>query len=70
MFFIQTVAALKLGEVSVEEICESCVKRIKRFEHLNALITDTTNDALQQAQKLASRPKEGTGKRFFNIRKV
>ncbi|KAL0969295.1 hypothetical protein UPYG_G00225180 [Umbra pygmaea] len=54
--------ALREGRISPVELCQKCLKRIKKTHHLNAYITVTEKLALKQAEEAEIRLRKGVSK--------
>ncbi len=55
----QLMLALRSGNTSALEVYEECLERLHRLEHLNAIVTATTEQAQIQAQLSHDRLKQG-----------
>ncbi len=58
----QLMQALRTGNTTVLEIYEECLDRLQRLQHLNAIVTATTEQAKIQAQQAHDRLKQGKPK--------
>ena len=56
----QVIRSLRQGKIDPVELYEQSVERMKRLEHLNAIITATTETAQQQAQHSSKRFRAST----------
>ena len=56
----QVIRSLRKGKIDPLELYEQSIERMKRLEHLNAIITGTTETAQQHAQHSSKRFRAGT----------
>lgn len=59
LFGFQARHALQEGSISATDLCNTCLKRVKLIEPLNAFVSITEEKALKQAEKSNKRLKEG-----------
>uniref|UniRef100_A0A8C5PK59 Glutamyl-tRNA(Gln) amidotransferase subunit A, mitochondrial n=1 Tax=Leptobrachium leishanense TaxID=445787 RepID=A0A8C5PK59_9ANUR len=59
IYLLQAAAALRLGQVSATELCQSCLSFVKETSFLNAYITVTEEVALKQAAEADKRFSQG-----------
>lgn len=56
---LQVSLALKEGRLSATELCRKCINQIQRTRFLNAYITITEEQAMEQAQRADDRLRTG-----------
>ena len=68
----QVTALLRAGKIDPVELYEQSVARMRRLEHLNAIITNMTDTAKIQAEQAKDRYGQGTvqpllGESFYSL---
>lgn len=59
MIFFQVAQKLQNGSITAEELCNRCYARAKKVAELNAFVTMTYEEGIQEAQMSDKRRKQG-----------